>query len=227
MKKIFSVIAAIAMLFALCVPAFAGDAVDAMEPGSAKTFAQTIIRNAGDFADKESVAAAVKIGANSLKLTDIDTAEKREAIVQLAFDALAADGLLDNLTDDEITALAQGAVTEMETAYSNVGATNFDPSEVVDNIADGFSDNDLAGLFDTLRNTVTDLSDRLSNAFLENSGNGEGGNGDANNNNNNNNDTDNTFGGTEPTGDTAVYAVAGVAAVAAIALVLTKSKKSK
>ena len=64
------------------------------------------------------------------------------------------------------------------------------------------------------------MSDRLSNAFLENSGNGEGGNGDANNNNNNNNnnnDTDNTFGGKEPTGDTAVYAVAGVAAVAAIA----------
>ena len=226
MKKIFSVIAAIAMLFSLCVPAFAGDAVNAMEPGSAKTFAQAVIQNAGDFADKDSVAAAVKIAANSLKLTDIDTAEKREAIVQLAFDALAADGLLDNLTEAEIQELAQGAVTEMETAYSNVGATNFDPSDVVNNIADGFSDNDLAGLFDTLRNTVTDLSDRLSGAFLENSGNGEGGNGGAENNNNNN-DADNTFGGTEPTGDTAVYAVAGVAAVAAIALVLTKSKKSK
>ena len=144
----------------------------------------------------------------------------------MAAAALAADCSLD---ETQQTALEAKTVALMEKAYAekDLGISTFDPSDVVDNIADGFSDKDLAGLFDTLRNTITDLSDRLSNAFIENSGSGENGeNGNAGSNNSSNNTTDNTYGGTEPTGDTAVYAVAGVAAVAAVALVLTK-KKSK
>ena len=227
MKKIFSVAVALMMLFALCIPAFAGTEVDALTDKDAKAFAQAVIENGGDLTNEETMAQAVKAGVKAVPVENLAEADRRAEIASLAAAALAADF---SLTEDQQTALEAKTVALMEKAYAekDLGISTFDPSDVVDNIADGFSDKDLAGLFDTLRNTITDLSDRLSNAFIENSGSGENGeNGNAgNNNSSNNNTTDDTYGGTEPTGDTAVYAVAGVAAVAAVALVLTK-KKSK
>ena len=227
MKKIFSVAVALMMLFALCIPAFAGTAVDALTDKDAKAFAQAVIENGGDLTNEETMAQAVKAGVKAVPVENLAEADRRAEIASLAAAALAADFSLD---ETQRTALEAKTVALMEKAYAekDLGISTFDPSDVVDNIADGFSDKDLAGLFDTLRNTITDLSDRLSNAFIENSGSGENGeNGNAgSNNSSNNNTTDDTYGGTEPTGDTAVYAVAGVAAVAAVALVLTK-KKSK
>ena len=227
MKKIFSVAVALMMLFALCIPAFAGTEVDALTDKDAKAFAQAVIENGGDLTNEETMAQAVKAGVKAVPVENLAEADRRAEIASLAAAALAADFSLD---EAQQTALEAKTVALMEKAYAekDLGISTFDPSDVVDNIADGFSDNDLAGLFDTLRNTITDLSDRLSNAFIENSGSGEAGeNGNAgSNNSSNNNTTDDTYGGKEPTGDTAVYAVAGVAAVAAVALVLTK-KKSK
>ena len=227
MKKIFSVAVALMMLFALCIPAFAGTVVDALTDKDAKAFAQAVIENGGDLTNEETMAQAVKAGVKAVPVENLAEADRRAEIASLAAAALAADF---SLNETQRTALEAKTVALMEKAYAekDLGISTFDPSDVVDNIADGFSDKDLAGLFDTLRNTITDLSDRLSNAFIENSGSGENGeNGNAgNNNSSNNNTTDDTYGGTEPTGDTAVYAVAGVAAVAAVALVLTK-KKSK
>lgn len=226
MKKIFSVAVALMMLFALCIPAFAGTEVDALTDKDAKAFAQAVIENGGDLTNEETMAQAVKAGVKAVPVENLAEADRRAEIASLAAAALAADF---SLNETQQTALEAKAVALMEKAYAekDLGISTFDPSDVVDNIADGFSDKDLAGLFDTLRNTITDLSDRLSNAFIENSGSGENGeNGNAGSNNSSNNTTDDTYGGTEPTGDTAVYAVAGVAAVAAVALVLTK-KKSK
>ncbi|MCI5739405.1 MAG: hypothetical protein MR290_06470 [Ruminococcus sp.] len=224
MKKIFSVAVALMMLFALCIPAFAGTAVDALTDKDAKAFAQAVIENGGDLTNEETMTQAVKAGVKAVPVENLAEADRRAEIASLAAAALAADF---SLTEDQQTALEAKAVALMEKAYAekDLGISTFDPSDVVNNIAGGFSDNDLAGLFDTLRNTITDLSDRLSNAFIENSGSGDNTNTD-NNNSSNNNTADDTYGGTEPTGDTAVYAVAGVAAVAAVALVLTK-KKSK
>ncbi len=224
MKKIFSVAVALMMLFALCIPAFAGTAVDALTDEDAKTFAQAVIENGGDLTNEETMTQAVKAGVKAVPVENLAEADRREEIASLAAAALAADF---SLTEEQQTALEAKTVALMEKAYAekDLGISTFDPSDVVNNIAGGFSDNDLAGLFDTLRNTITDLSDRLSNAFIENSGSGDNTNTD-NNNASNNNTADDTYGGTEPTGDTAVYAVAGVAAVAAVALVLTK-KKSK
>lgn len=224
MKKIFSVAVALMMLFALCIPAFAGTEVDALTDKDAKAFAQAVIENGGDLTNEETMAQAVKAGVKAVPVENLAEADRRAEIASLAAAALAADFSLD---ETQQTALEAKTVALMEKAYAekDLGISTFDPSDVVDNIADGFSDKDLAGLFDTLRNTITDLSDRLSNAFIENSGSGDNTNTD-NNNSSNNNTADDTYGGTEPTGDTAVYAVAGVAAVAAVALVLTK-KKSK
>ncbi|MGN0554534.1 MAG: hypothetical protein ACI4LI_01400 [Candidatus Fimenecus sp.] len=225
MKKIFSVAVALMMLFALCIPAFAGTAVDALTDEDAKTFAQAVIENGGDLTNEETMTQAVQAGVKAVPVENLADADRREEIASLAAAALAADF---SLNETQQTALEAKTVALMEKAYAekDLGISTFDPSDVVNNVADGFSDNDLAGLFDTLRNTITDLSDRLSNAFTENSGSGDNTNTDNNNASNSNNTTDDTYGGTEPTGDTAVYAVAGVAAVAAVALVLTK-KKSK
>lgn len=225
MKKIFSVVVALMMLFALCVPAFAGTAVDALTDADAKAFAEAVIASGNNLKDAEAMPQAVQAGVSALSVEKLATAERRAEIASLAAQALAADYAL---TEDETAALEAQAVAAMAKAYDekDLGISTFDPSDVVDNIADGFSDNDLAGLFDTLRNTITDLSDRLSGALTNNSGSNNTDTPDDNNNSNSDNTTDNTYGGTEPTGDTAVYAVAGVAAVAAVALVLTK-KKSK
>ncbi|MGN0519745.1 MAG: hypothetical protein ACI4LB_03310 [Candidatus Fimenecus sp.] len=224
MKKVFSVLVALMMLFALCIPAFAGAAVDALTDEDAKAFAQAVVAYGGDLKEETVMTEATNAGAKAIRVDRLANADRRAEIATLATEAIATDY---EFTEAEKAMFAEKAAAALDSAY-DLGISTFDPSEVVDNVADGFSDNDLAGLFDTLRNTITDLSDRLSNAFIENSGSGDSTNTDNNNSSStdNNSTADNTYGGTEPTGDTAIYAVAGVAAAAAVALVLTK-KKSK
>lgn len=233
MKKIFSVLVALTMLFALCVPAFAGEAVEALTDPNAKAIATALEQYIGSyaysFADAEGRTEAAKFVTTKLQISNFGEDLKNAIYTESAVNAFATD-YSEIITEEEATALKDTLLAEIRTAYANrPGVSTYDPSQVVDNIADGFSDKDLAGLFDTLRNTINDLSDRLSGAIEDNStpegdgkGNGDSttpGGGSASNGNN-------KYGGTEPTGDTAVYAVAGVAAVAAVALVLTK-KKSK
>ncbi|MGN0570856.1 MAG: hypothetical protein ACI4K9_01595 [Candidatus Fimenecus sp.] len=226
MKKVFSVLVALMMLFALCIPAFAGDAVDALTDEDAKLFAQAVLDFEGSL--KFDMDTGVAAGVQAVPVDHLTDADRCAEIASLAADALVEDGKLPADLKDTFVEKSTAALVKVYNE-KDLGISTFDPSEVVDNIAGGFSDNDLAGLFDTLRNTITDLSDRLSNAFTENSGSGDGttttdGNGTSTAGGDSSTDT--TYGGTEPTGDTAIYAVAGVAAAAAVALVLTK-KKSK
>lgn len=179
MKKFSSILLALAMLIALCVPAFAADEADFSDNGILVVTEEEITLDSEDNSDS--------------------TAESTEP-------STSAENNLPVVDD------------------SNLGISTFDPSGVLDNVADGISDNDLSGLFGTLRNTINDLSGRLSGVF-NNIGGGNNGGGDDSNNNSSNGD--NSFGGSEPTGDTAIYAVAGVAAVAAAALIFTRKKSEK
>lgn len=228
MKKTFSVLVALTMLFALCVPAFAGEAIEALTDPNAKAIATALEQYIGSyaysFADAEGRTEAAKFVTTKLQISNFGEDLKNAIYTESAVNAFATD-YSEIITEEEATALKDTLLVEIRTAYANrPGVSTYDPSQVVDNIADGFSDKDLAGLFDTLRNTINDLSDRLSGAIEDNStpegddSTTPGGGSESNGNN--------EYGGTEPTGDTAVYAVAGVAAVAAVALVLTK-KKSK
>lgn len=230
MKKIFSVVVALTMLFALCVPVFAGAAVDALTDADAKAFAQAVVdynisQGGINLHDENTMVEVSRVGAKAIPVDNLEGDERRAEIAALATAALAADY---SLSADEQATFEATALLMLDKAWSeqDLGISTFDPSEVVDNVADGFSDNDLSGLFDTLRNTITDLSDRLSGVFGDAGSTGETPAGSDNTPADSSSDADNTYGGSEPTGDTAIYAVAGVAAVAAVALVLTK-KKSK
>ncbi len=231
MKKIFSVLVALTMLFALCVPAFAGEAMEALTDPNAKAIAtaleQYINTYAYSFADDAGRTEAAKFVATKLPLDNFGEEMKNAISVEAAVNAFATD-YSEAIAEEDTAALKDALMAEIRTAYANrPGVSTYDPSQVVDNIADGFSDNDLSGLFDTLRNTITDLSDRLSGAFASNSTpSGDDTTGDTPNSSDSTSNGNNEYGGKEPTGDTAVYAVASVAAVAAVALVVTK-KKSK
>lgn len=235
MKKFSAILVALVMMLALCIPAFAGEAVDALTDTGAKAFcdaAVEYIAQQGNInlnnepAMVEVAAAAAKAVSNE----DIDTAEKRAEIASLSAAALAADYNVDEQYVAVLETKIQDALAKQYTnSDSDLGFTVFDPEDVVNNVAGEFTENDLSGLFDTMRNTITDLSDRLSNVFSGlggGTGNGNDGTNDNSGDGNTNNGTDNSFGASEPTGDTAIYAVAGVAAVAAAALVLTKKKSA-
>lgn len=229
MKKIFSVLVALTMLFALCVPAFAGTAVDALMDSDAYAFANSVVTQLTaqpslDLKQETTMQTVSAEAAAKMTIANLKDPARRAEIAKAATTALAQDYTLEETQQAAFEKIALNAMTKVYDD-SNLGVSTFDPSDVVDNIADGFTDNDLAGLFDTLRNTITDLSDRLSGVFEGIGGNG-GTSGGTNSGSTNDNGADNTFGGSEPTGDVAIYAVAGVAAVAAVALVLTK-KKSK
>lgn len=223
MKKFFSVVVALTMLFALCVPVFAGNAVDALTDEDAKLFAQAVLDFGGNLKEDMVLEGAISSAAQVVPAKHLTDADRCAEIASLAAAALVEDNILPAAKQ---AMFEEKATSALITIYNekDLGISTFDPSDVVDNIADGFSDNDLAGLFDTMRNTVSDLSDRLSEVFRD-SGNG-GSTTPGGDDNNSTPGADDTYGGQEPTGDTAVYAVAGVAAVAAVALVLTK-KKSK
>lgn len=254
MKKFSSILVALVMLFALCIPAFAGANVDALgEP--AKEIA-TVLITAKETEQMDLVnMSAEDIGTYvATHVKDINAyadEATRNAAVDDAFNALAADNYNRQwgfnkavakwraLPDAVKTALQEAA--ERPTLPTNptdpenpddptnpgnidpdLGISAFDPSGAIDNVVDGISDNDLSGLFGTLRNTINDLSGRLSDVFRGGNNSDTPNGGDSNNDGNNTGD--NSFGGSEPTGDTAIYAVAGVAAVAAAALIFTKKK---
>lgn len=252
MKKFSSILVALVMLFALCIPAFAGANVDALAEGPAKEIATVLITaktvEQMDLANMPAEEVGAYVAAHVQDINDYADAATREAAVDAAFQALEADNY--NRTwgfrPANWRALPAAVKTALQEAVErptlptnptdpsnpddptnpgntdpDLGISTFDPSDALDNVVDGFSDNDLSGLFGTLRNTINDLSGRLSDVFR---GGSNGGNPGDSSNNDGDNAGDNTFGGSEPTGDTAIYAVAGVAAVAAAALIFTKKK---
>lgn len=251
MKKFSSILVALVMLFALCIPAFAGANVDALEEGPAKEIATVLITaketEQMDLAKMPAQDIGNYVATHVKDINAYADATTRDAAVDAAFKALQADNY--NRTWGfkvaDWKALPAAVKTALQEAVErptlptdpttpdnpddpsnpgntdpDLGISTFDPSDALDNIVDGISDNDLSGLFGTLRNTINDLSGRLSDVFRGNNNGGAGDNG----NNGGDNTGDNTFGGSEPTGDTAIYAVAGVAAVAAAALIFTKKK---
>lgn len=251
MKKFSSILVALVMLFALCIPAFAGANVDALDE-TAKEIATLVIEakvtENMDLAQADAVASYVV--SHVKDITAYADEAVRNAAVENAFTALYDDGYrrdwrvgtnewrnLQTAIKDTLKANVERPTlptnptnptnpdnpddpTNPGNTDPDLGISTFDPSDVVNNVVDGISDNDLSGLFGTLRNTINDLSGRLSDVFRGGNNGGAGDNG----NNGGDNTGDNTFGGSEPTGDTAIYAVAGVAAVAAAALIFTKKK---
>ena len=142
--------------------------------------------------------------------------------VALAVEALQAD-YPEDLTAETAATLQTELLAAIGDAYdARPGVSTFDPSQVGDNIASGFTDSDLSGLFDSLRNAVTDLGDRLEGVFRQNSGEETPTEPTEEENTGNGSDYEDAA-----TGDAAVFAVLGVAAVSAVALVLTRKKKSK
>ncbi len=248
MKKFSSVLLALVMMVALCIPAFAGTRVDALPDGSLeKEIALLIVeayekdglnlKNNPNEVSSYVVTHVADISAYSdeaARTVAIDTAfsaligdyARKWQIVSSDFEAFkpVLSEALKN-ANEKPTLPSQPENPDDPTnpgnTDSDLGISTFDPSGALDNIVDGITDNDLSGLFGTLRNTINDLSGRLSGVF---SGLGGGNNGDDSNNGGNGDDS---FGGSEPTGDTAIYAVAGVAAVAAAALIFTKKKSEK
>lgn len=255
MKKFSSILVALVMLFALCIPAFAGANVDALEEGPAKEIATVLIAaketEQMDLAKMPAQDVGNYVATHVKDINAYADATTRDAAVDAAFKALQADNynrtwgfkVADWKALPAAVKTALQEAVERPTLPTNptnptnpdnpddpttpgntdpdLGISTFDPSDALDNIVDGISDNDLSGLFGTLRNTINDLSGRLSDVFRGGSNNGGAGD---NGNNGGDNTGDNTFGGSEPTGDTAIYAVAGVAAVAAAALIFTKKK---
>lgn len=251
MKKFSSILVALVMLFALCIPAFAGANVDALEEGPAKEIATVLITaketEQMDLAKMPAQDVGNYVATHVKDINAYADATTRDAAVDAAFKALQADNYNRTwgFTPANWKALPAAVKTALQEAVErptlptnptdptnpddpttpgntdpDLGISTFDPSGALDNIVDGISDNDLSGLFGTLRNTINDLSGRLSDVFRGGSNNG----GNTDDNNGGDNTGDNTFGGSEPTGDTAIYAVAGVAAVAAAALIFTKKK---
>lgn len=226
MKKFFAAAVALIMLFALCVPAFAGTAIDALTDANAKEIAtavaQQLDQNAtANFSQQNYRDQFVDAAAAAITAANYDTAEKRNAAIDNAVAALQADYPDRQLTEENARLFKGALLPKIEKAYeeSQLGIKPFDPSEVVENVADGFSDGDLDALFDTMRNTINDLSDRLTGAFNTVTG-GSSSSGDSGSSS-----TDQPeFGGSDATGDTAIFAVIGVAAVAGAALVLTRKK---
>lgn len=226
MKKFFAAAVALMMLFALCVSAFAGTAIDALTDANAKEIATAVAQQldqntTATFAQQNYRDQFVEAAAAAITAANYDTAEKRNAAIDNAIAALQADYPTRQLTEENAQLFKDALLPKIEKAYeeSQLGITPFDPSEVVENVADGFSDGDLDALFDTMRNTINDLSDRLTGAFNTVTG------GNASSGDSGNSSTDQPeFGGSDATGDTAIFAVIGVAAVAGAALLLTKKK---
>ena len=230
MKKLSACLLALVMMVALCVPSFAGNAVNALTDVNAKEIGDKVVtyvtaNGVTAFEDDAQRAQMVTAVVRGLDIDNYSDEAANATSVALAVEALQAD-YPEALTAETAATLQTELLAAIGDAYdARPGVSTFDPSQVGDNIASGFTDSDLSGLFDSLRNAVTDLGDRLEGVFRQNSGGGEetttepsGG-------------EENTGNGTDyedaATGDTAVFAVAGVAAVSAIALVLSRKNKSK
>ena len=227
MKKLSACLLALVMMVALCVPSFAGNAVNALTDVNAKEIGDEVVtyvtaNGVTAFEDDAQRAQMVTAVVRGLDIDNYSDDTANAASVALAVEALQAD-YPEDLTAETAATLQTELLAAIGDAYAaRPGVSTFDPSQVGDNIASGFTDSDLSGLFDSLRNAVTDLGDRLEGVFRQNSGEETP---------TEPTDEENTGNGSDyedaATGDTAVFAVAGVAAVSAIALVLTRKKKSK
>ena len=227
MKKLSACLLALVMMVALCVPSFAGNAVNALTDVNAKEIGDEVVtyvtaNGVTAFEDDAQRAQMVTAVVRGLKIDNYGDEAANATSVALAVEALQAD-YPEDLTAETAATLQTELLAAIGDAYAaRPGVSTFDPSQVGDNIASGFTDSDLSGLFDSLRNAVTDLGDRLEGVFRQNSGEETP---------TEPTDEENTGNGTDyedaATGDTAVFAVAGVAAVSAIALVLSRKKKSK
>lgn len=232
MKKLFTVVVALAMLLTFCVPAFAGEAVNGLTDANAKELAtaieQYVTTNPNvDLADPAARALMVQQVVDNITLSNYGVALQNVVSIEDAVTAIQTD-YIDLLTEADAASLKSELGAAIEKAYAErPGVSVFDPSEVGDNIADGFAPNDLAGLFNSLRGAISSLADRLSNVF--NGGNSEedpGASDEPTTDTPSGNEAD--FGGTSANGDTmltSVIAVASVAAIASAALVLTKKKE--
>ncbi len=228
MKKLSACLLALVMMAALCVPSFAGSAVNALTDANAKEIGDKVVtyvsaNGVTAFEDDAQRAQMVTAVVRGLKIDNYGDEAANATSVALAVEALQAD-YPEDLTAETAATLQTELLAAIGDAYAaRPGVSTFDPSQVGDNIASGFTDSDLSGLFDSLRNAVTDLGDRLEGVFRQNSGGEETPTEPT--------EEENTGNGSDyedaATGDTAVFAVAGVAAVSAIALVLTRKKKSK
>ena len=229
MKKLSACLLALVVMVALCVPSFAGNAVNALTDVNAKEIGDEVVtyvtaNGVTAFEDDAQRAQMVTAVVRGLDIDNYGDEAANATSVALAVEALQAD-YPEDLTAETAATLQTELLAAIGDAYdARPGVSTFDPSQVGDNIASGFADSDLSGLFDSLRNAVTDLGDRLEGVFRQNSGGGEETPTEPT-------DEENTGNGTDyedaATGDTAVFAVAGVAAVSAIALVLSRKKKSK
>lgn len=227
MKKLSACLLALVMMVALCVPSFAGNAVNALTDVNAKEIGDEVVtyvtaNGVTAFEDDAQRAQMVTAVVRGLDIDNYGDEAANATSVALAVEALQAD-YPEDLTAETAATLQTELLAAIGDAYdARPGVSTFDPSQVGDNIASGFADSDLSGLFDSLRNAVTDLGDRLEGVFRQNSGEETP---------TEPTDEENTGNGSDyedaATGDTAVFAVAGVAAVSAIALVLTRKKKSK
>lgn len=228
MKKISSILLALTMLLALCVPAFAGEAVNAMTQEGGKQIAVAIVRyvkaaSADDAEQAQAIFADAQQRATMYKEAVLPaiTLEKfgdkayRETSVSEAVKALKADYAL---TDEVANALSSELTKFISDNY--VGVDGFDKDEIKDNIASDFSENDLNALFSSLKNSVSTLSDRVTGVLR-----GFGGGSNAGGDGSNGEQPD--AGMQDPTGDTAMFAVLGVAAVAGAALIVTRKKSAK
>ncbi len=232
MKKLSACLLALVMMVALCVPAFAGDAVNALTDANAKEVADAVVAYVAAngetvFADEAARTQMVTSVVRGLTIENYSDDRATETSLTTAFTALQAD-YPETLTADDAAALQAQFAEAIAKAYAaRPGVSTFDPSEVGDNIASGFSDSDLSGLFDSLRGAVSSLGDRLQDVLRgDSSGSTTDPGSDGNTDSGDADEEDNIYGGGPPNGDTAVFAVVGVAAVAGAALVLTR-KKSK
>lgn len=235
MKKLFSVVIALAMLLAFCVPAFAGDAVNALTDENAMEIATAIEKYvadnpSADLADPAVRAAVVKQVVAGVTLDNYGESMQNIVSIDLAVSAIQAD-YSDLLTDEDAASLKTELLDAVDKAYAErPGISIFDPSEIGGNLADGMAQGDLAGLFDSMRGAISSLADRLSSVF------NRGGSSEDPGNDGNDEPTTqpqgsgngSDFEGDKAHGDTAltpVIAVASVAALASAALVLTKKKE--
>ncbi len=226
MKKIAACLLALVMMAALCVPSFAGDAVNALTDANAKEVADAVVayvaaNGEATFTDEAARTQMVTSVVRGLTIENYSDERATETSMEVAFIALQAD-YPETLPADAAAALQAQFAEAITKAYnSRPGVSTFDPTEIGDNIAGNFADSDLSGLFDSLRGAVSSLGDRLQNVLR-----GDGTTTDPADDGAADDGESPEYGGSDPTGDVGVYAVAGLAAVAAAALVLTR-KKSK
>ena len=226
MKKIAACLLALVMMAALCVPSFAGDAVNALPDANAKEVADAVVayvaaNGEATFTDEAARTQMVTSVVRGLTIENYSDERATETSMEVAFIALQAD-YPETLPADAAAALQAQFAEAITKAYnSRPGVSTFDPTEIGDNIAGNFADSDLSGLFDSLRGAVSSLGDRLQNVLR-----GDGTTTDPADDGAADDGESPEYGGSDPTGDVGVYAVAGLAAVAAAALVLTR-KKSK